>query len=168
MSGLILLFILGVWGFASYSLARLIVGSIKNSNVRVAAHGVLMVLLFLAPVADDIIGGFQFRALCRDEAIFVIDIEKAKGATVVTLPNRDTELTDYILPIKKRYWEYKNVVTGETLISWNDFYAKGGWLSRTIGFPQGSPPYTFNGVCLSKDGFDYNFKKHNIKIVDKE
>lgn len=165
MSGLILLFVLGVWGFASYSLARLIVGSIKISNVRVVAHGVLMVLLFLAPVADDIVGGFQFRALCGEGAIIRVEENKARGKTVYLEDIVTENIKGFLIPIKKQIWSYRDINSNESLLVWNYYHAQGGWLSRLIGFPQGSPPYTFNGSCYPKDAFGRQniFKKLNIK-----
>lgn len=152
MSGLILLFILCAWGFASYSLAKLIAQPIKTPNIKTGVNIALLVLIFIAPVADDIIGGFQFRALCRESAVITIDEEKARGKSVLG-DSKNIALTSYMLPINNRHAIYRDTDTKEILLSWNEYRAKGGWLSRLIGFPQGSPPYTFNGVCYPKEAF---------------
>ena len=152
MSGLILLFILCVWGAASFFLAKFIAKPIKNDGIQTGAIITLAALLFVAPVTDDIIGGFQFRALCSESAIITIDEEKARGKSVLG-DSKNIALTSYILPINNRHAIYRDIDTKEVLLSWNEYRAKGGWLSRLIGFPQGSPPYTFNGVCYPKEAF---------------
>ena len=161
MSGLILLFILCAWGFASYSLAKFIAQPIQNISLKAGVNIALLILIFIAPIADDIVGGFQFRKMCNENARFVINIEKGKEVYLEDIP--DENISNLLIPIRKQTWLYKDTDTEDVLISWNDFYAKGGWLSRAIGFPEGSPPYTFNGSCIVKNGHDFDFEKHNIK-----
>lgn len=168
MSGLIILVVLGIWGFVSYSLARMIGTGIKNEKIKIISNCALMTLVFIAPVADDIAGGFQFRALCDKGAVLNIDEQKAKDKTVVYQRVKDRHLTSYIVPILERYWSYKDIESEEILVSWRTYEAQGGWLSRAIGFPQGSPPYTFDGKCYTKNARGSIFKKLNITVKDQE
>ena len=153
MGGLILLFILCAWGAASFFLAKFIVKPIKNDGIQAGAIIVLAAMIFIVPLADDIIGGFQFRALCAEGTKIVVDANKARGKTVFLEDISDENISNLLIPITKQTWTYKDVNTNERLLSWNYYHAKGGWLSRLIGFPQGSPPYTFNGSCYAKDAF---------------
>lgn len=165
MSGLILLIVLAIWGFASFSLARLIVKPIASSIVKKGVNIALVALIFIAPVADDIVGGVQFRSLCGEGAVIKVDENKAKGKTVY-LEDVTTEMIDgFIIPIEKQNWSYRDVNNNELLLTWGYYHAQGGWLSRLIGFPQGSPPYTFNGSCYPKEAFGGKsiFDRLNIK-----
>jgi len=162
MSGLIALVVLFIWGFICYQLSKLLMKKIASPIAKNFGIGFLLLLFFLLPVADDIIGGFQFRSLCKEDARMFIDEGKAKGTTVYFVGN-DVELFGYILPITKKTWSYKDAHTKEVVISWNEYRAKGGWLSHVIGFPQGNPPYTFNGVCYPVDSGSAIFDKLNIK-----
>jgi hypothetical protein len=149
MGGLILLFILCAWGYASYSLAILIAQPIKNPEIKTGVNIALLVLIFIAPVADDIIGGFQFRALCSESAVLVVDEERARGKTVTSQNIESKKHDEYFVPIVESYESYKAVGSNETIISWNVFRAQGGLLSRSLGLFQSSKPYTFTGVCTS-------------------
>lgn len=168
MSGLILLSVLAIWGFVSFSLAKLIVKQIANPNIKLGANITLVALVFIAPVSDDIIGGVQFRSLCHDNAVVSVDEKKAKGKSVF-FDSQHTDLKNYILKINNYHVNYRDIDTGEVVLSWNEYRAKGGWLSRLIGFPSGNPPYTFDGTCYPKDAFGRKsiFDRLQIKQVKK-
>ncbi|QEY15520.1 hypothetical protein D0C16_05760 [Cellvibrio sp. KY-GH-1] len=104
----------------------------------------------------------------QKNAVLTVDEKNIRGKTVVYQRVKDQYLNMYIIPILERNWSYKDAVTDEIVISWRSYEATGGWLSRLIGFPEGSPPYTFNGSCLAKDGFDFDFKNRDIHIKDEE
>jgi len=165
MIGLIALAILSFWGFVSYKLSDFLVKKIKSNAVKYGVQTTLCVLLFLVPVADDIAGGFQFRALCNTEAVLMVDEEKARGKNLTSIGAKDSELIGYILPITKFYFSYKDLATGETVVSWNYFIARGGWLSRTLNILGSDAPYTFNGNCAPENGGSKIFKKLNIKVI---
>jgi len=168
MIGLIALAILVFWGFVSYKLSAFLVGKVKRDLVRYGVQAMLCVLLFLAPVADDIAGGFQFRSLCNKGAVVVVDEEKAMGK-VITYVGNVLPLDGYILPINKHYWAYKDILTNEIVIRWDIYDAEGGWLSHFLNFPEGNPPYTFIGHCAPNNYWS-NFQKLKVKLnfTDKE
>jgi len=164
MSGIFFLLILFVWFSISIKIPLLFVCGMQSGNKKVITYRILCVLCFIAPVADEIVGGFQFRALCTPENMLVYDVEKVKGRTIQYAPlGRRT--INKIIPIRVNTTELVDPYTGETLIIHKTYYAKGGWLSRFIGFPQGSPPYTFNGTCRSKEYYEL-FEKLNIKKIE--
>jgi hypothetical protein len=118
-------------------------------------------------VADDIIGGFQFRALCKQGYAPAYDEAVAKGKVVFLKDTQDKEIQNALIPIHEESWEYADHLTGETILKWKEYHARGGWLSRLIGFPQGSPPYTFNAACSSEGNFAL-LKRLNMKTVKRE
>lgn len=166
MSGLLLIFVLSVWITIAIVIGKKLTSRLKDSWLKSFITFLVIAALIPLPVLDDIIGGFQFRELCKQGYTPVYDKAKATGRTVklkevpiqilnlkpyMGIPRKDIDHT--IIPIHEASWEYVDHVTGETLISWKDYHAQGGWLSRFIGFPQGNPPYTFNGVCSIHSNF---------------
>lgn len=164
MVGLIMFAVLGLWGFICFLVANFFLSKIENVLIRKFSTAALFTLIFLVPVADEIVGGFQFRALCKKNALLIFDEEKIKGKTVAYQRVRDNYIYRYLIPVLERSWSYKDIGTGEIVISWKSYEAKGGWLSHFIGFPPGSPPYTFDGSCTVKEGFDFDFKKYGITV----
>lgn len=149
MAGIILILILAVWFFVVFKLAGFCVSKMTLGTKRSLFRLFLCVFFFLAPLADDIAGGFQFRALCRSSDILIYEEEKVAGRTV-QLKRSQYRSVGKIIPITEQLWDWVDPNTGESLIRYKDYRAKGGWLSRFIGFPQGNPPYTFDGSCGSK------------------
>lgn len=147
MSGIFLISIVAIWFFVTLKLSGFIVskcGATKKSLTRFS----LFVMIFLLPLLDEIVGGVQFRSLCNSNEILV-NQEMLKGKTV-QLKRPANRILKRVIPIRESVWEWVDPHTGDVLIKYKDYHAKGGWLSRFIGFPQGSPPYTFNGSCESK------------------
>tara|TARA_R110001599_G_C12245994_1_gene659159 strand:- start:98 stop:610 length:513 start_codon:yes stop_codon:yes gene_type:complete len=151
MAGLFILLILIVWVYVAYKLTKLILFSKKRGGVKNLLSIVVFLLIVLVPVSDDFASGFQFRELCRQSDNLVFDETKIKGATV-QLKNLPSKLLQKIVPIRVQVWDWVDPKSGQTIIKYKDYSATGGWLSRAIGFPQGSPPYTYNGSCGSKRG----------------
>lgn len=107
MSGLIALFVLGFWGLIVYSVSFFLVKKIKVNSIRMSLQVAIAVLLFVLPVADEIVGGFQFRALCSHGAILVIDEKSMQGKTVVYKNIEDTKINGYFVPIIESHEAYK-------------------------------------------------------------
>lgn len=164
MIGLIALFGLIVWGLVAFGLARLLVIPIKSYRSKIAVNIILTGIIFIAPVTDEIIGGFQFRELCKSNSKIVYDEKTARNKTAVYQKATDKKINAYFLPITERYWSYKNVDGGEILVSWKTYDADGGWVSHLIRFPEGgSSPYTFNGHCAPARYWEV-VSKLNIKV----
>ena len=163
MSGIILISILVVWFFIVKVLARLCVIKMQPSTKKTNTHIILFILIFIVPFAD-IVGGFQFRAMCTPKNLLVYDPEKVRGRSVTP---RDVpfQIINKIIPIHVSTGQWEDAETGELLITYKIFRAKGGWLSRLIGFPQGSPPYTFNGYCSSKEYYQL-YEKYNVTKIE--
>jgi len=160
MSGIILLLVLVIWIFVTMKVTGFFVSKMHFGVTKVLMSIVLFVRMCIAPVADDIAGGFQFRALCTPENMLVYDESKVRNKRVIT--NQSTVKTiNKIIPIRELTREWLDPVDGKVLITHKMYHAKGGWLSRSIGFPQGSPPYTFDGSCSSKEYYEL-FEKLNI------
>jgi len=152
MSGIILLLVLAVWFYAVIKLSGYCTSKMQFGSKKAITNIILFLFIFLAPVADDIVGGFQFRALCEEGMQPVYDAKKIEGK-IVQLKNSPDQVIAKIIPIREQIWDWVDPGTGKTLIKYRYYYATGGWLSRLIGFPQGSPPYTFDGSCGSRESY---------------
>jgi len=147
VSGIILIFILGVWFVVVIKLTGLATSWMESGKGKYLAYVVMFVLLFLAPVADDIAGGFQFRALCKEGGAPIYVRGIVQGRTVKYSSSGWNELNGTIVPIQELTIYWVDATSGKELLTYKKYDADGGWLSRLIGFPEGSPPYTFKATC---------------------
>ncbi len=167
MGGSILLIVLISWVLlakviAKFFLSRMqLEAGMKNTLVYVG----LFIMTFIAPVADEIIGGFQFRAMCTPENMLVYDSEKVRGKALQYKDVPSYSIDDMILPARVTQSEWVNPSTGEVLITHRIFYSSGGLLSRLIGFPEGNSPLTFNGQCDLREYYEL-FDKLNIQELE--
>lgn len=147
MIALMALVILGLWGFIVYKISGFLVKKFRiNSNTKII-HPIIFLLIFCAPIADEIIGGFQFRSLCTKKVFLVVEPEKARGKTVVSQPIQYEYLSNNLIPISREYLSYKDKYSGEVLVGWYSLHAEGGWLARSLNILSSKKPYTFDGVC---------------------
>lgn len=147
MIGLAFLAVITLWGFVCYKLAGFIFKRNEHLTIKKIGVGALTVFFFLLPVVDEIIGGFQFRYLCKENVEVFIDKDNAKNKVVIYKSIGNKTWLNYFVPISKNNTSYVDAVTGELLIGWNTYRAKGGWLSRSLNLMESNAPYTFNGVC---------------------
>ena len=167
MIGLMVLLVLCVWMFLANVIAKYILSHMQldAGKKKTLIHIGLYILVFIAPVADEIIGGFQFRAMCMPENLLIYDENKLKSRSVVP---RDVPLQtiDKVIPIVVSTGQWEDHKTGELLVTYKLLHAKGGWLSRLIGFPEGNAPFTFDGYCGPK-GYYSLFEKLNVTKIKK-
>jgi hypothetical protein len=102
---------------------------------------VLSVLLFpvvlAAPVADEVIGRWQFKRLCDREAVVTLspDWQNVKRAKRVSLPRSD--VGGALIPIYSQGSEYVDADTGKTFMTYPHFYTYGGFLFGRLGLGLG-------------------------------
>ena len=83
MSGLFFFFVIGVWALIALSLGIKIPKWLGVTRHRTVASGVLVALIFLAPVADEIIAYPQMQTLCAAGGYELAMTEKeAYGRTI--------------------------------------------------------------------------------------
>jgi|TARA_R110002126_G_scaffold22656_3_gene80488 hypothetical protein len=185
MSGIILILILVTWVFVAKNLAVLFssIFNLPKGNVKRVIIGGSFILILIFPIVDEVVGWFQFNTLCTTDNTLLYDKDKVYGKSVV---RRDiplstgwpmsTERTNskhkgiamYTLhkaiPIVVTTAQWEDSETGELLITYRLLQAEGGWLSHLIGFPQGAPPYIFDGRCSSKEYYEL-FNNLNVNRV---
>ncbi|MFB2659102.1 hypothetical protein [Shewanella xiamenensis] len=185
MSGIIFFLMLTLWVFMAKKIAVLFssVFSLPDGNKRLVVIWSVFVFILLFPIADEIIGWFQFNNLCTEKNTLIYDKDKVYGKSVIRrdIPldgnwamstkidiKKSKGITMYTLhkaiPIVVTTTQWEDAETGELLITHRLLQAKGGWLSHLIGFPQGSPPYIFDGRCSSRKYYEL-FESLNVDRV---
>ena len=159
MIGILFLTVVGCWVWASVQLTRFLLRKISSRNWRLVVAPVSFVALLILPVADEIVGGFQLRALCKKNAVFKVEAEKIRGKTVrsvVDPSNKDVEGTP--IRIYFSHFSYRDAQTEEELASYTRYVAEGGWLIRTLSTDGHIKPLTFESTCDPTPSTDYGFK----------
>lgn len=175
MAGLIILFILGSWAFVTAKITKFIILKIgleqkedvsKTSSLeilfRLVAFLVVYTLVFISPVADEVIGKEQMEFLyCNTENMLIYDEDKVRGKSLQYkfVPRKKI---NKILVIKEISSEWVDPKTGEVFITRRMYYARGGWLSKLIS---AGKPLTFSDHCSPK-GYYELFKKLDVKKLD--
>lgn len=153
MSGIIFFGVLGIWIFVAIKLANLFTSGMQTKSKKKWLYPLILILIFIAPVLDEIIGGFQFAALCKRGNTLIYDAEKVQGKTVLWSGMPREKIKNTLLPIEESYVIWIDLDTKNKLIEYKEYYATGGWLGRFIAFNGVTQPYTFNGTCGVKDRF---------------
>ena len=136
----------GLWLVAAIMLSKRIPGWLGVSKHRTACSVLLFPLVLAAPVADELIGRWQFHRLCEREAVVTLspDWERVKAARRVSLPRSD--VAGALIPIYSQGSEYVDVDTGKTFMTHPHFYTYGGVLFGRLGLGLGG-----STSCLPKN-----------------
>jgi hypothetical protein len=165
MTGLLLLFVLGIWLTFVIWLTPKLTKAMQPGSVKKIAQFLLFLILLVAPIADEIIGGFQFRALCSEGAVVKVDEEKARGKTVKLRSDEDSYVQSSFVPIRIQNWIYEDTKNRDVVISYQVYHATGGWLIRALGISETTSPLTFSSYCAPSNQMSI-FKKLNITKVN--
>lgn len=146
MIGLLFLVGIGLWLTVAIVLSKKIphwLGVTKHSAV---ISVLLFPVLLVAPIADEIIGRWQFNRLCEREAVVTLspDWEKVKRARRVSLPRSD--VAGALIRIYSQGSEYVDIDTGKTFMTHPHFYTYGGFLFDRLGLGLGG-----STSCLPKN-----------------
>lgn len=155
MSGLLFLGVIGLLAYLAWRLSGLIIRRVSNRRLAKGLQIVLTVFLMSLLVVDELIGGYQFRQLCEQNAVLKIDPEKAKGRSVRVA--RATEKSDLLantaIPIYSTPISLVDTQTEEEIATtrWNS--AKGGWFIRALGISGSNTPLILrSSTCYSSMG----------------
>lgn len=148
MSGLILLFALGICFWLGGMLVRWVGQMVPNPKWQGPAKTTVALALIASPFVDEVIGMYQFNALCKANGIESADVSRAVGKSVVRDPTKFERIQWEIMPMKYSRKIYRDADTGEVLIEFNDYYASGGWVMRYLfGFSGGDPMFFDGNTC---------------------
>jgi len=146
MIALLFLVGIGLW------LAVTLVISVNMPRwLGVTKHATALILLsfpvvLVAPIADELIGRWQFNRLCDREAVVTLspDWETVKAAR----DNDDpiTEIDGYVIPIRVQRVEFVDTNTGKPFLTYQGFHTYGGVLFGRLGLGLGQ-----STSCWPKD-----------------
>ncbi|MGB9151376.1 MAG: hypothetical protein WCB36_14150 [Burkholderiales bacterium] len=166
MTGILLIGVVGAWLMAAIVMGAKIGDKLNPPWLRTPAALLLMAILIPLPVVDEIIGGWQFRALCDKYAVQYIDEKNARDRKVVYVPRGNDQYAEgTAVRIRIDPWVYQDAETGKTLVSYHSIEAKGGWFIRSLGISETSSPLIFNGYCAPDNQDDFK-KKFNITVTN--
>ncbi|OHC67797.1 MAG: hypothetical protein A3H93_11445 [Rhodocyclales bacterium RIFCSPLOWO2_02_FULL_63_24] len=127
----------GVWLAAASMLCKRIPRWLGISKHRVVISVLLFPFVLVAPVADELIGRWQFNRLCEREAVVTLspDWEKVKRAQHTDIPI--VPIDGYVIPIKVQRVEYVDLSSGQRFLSFKAFHTNGGLLFGRLGLGLG-------------------------------
>jgi hypothetical protein len=112
---------------------------------KVALRMLIVMSAFPLMLLDEIIGKYQFEALCKANGIESIDVSSAKGMRVKIKYGPRSYINGISIPTKEStafFYSANDVL----LFKHKDYYAGGGWLMRYTPISMGaSHPMLFDG-----------------------
>lgn len=141
MLGMYILFLAMVWLGVAIGLVLLVTKILPERWWRDPLRALLIVALLPLPIVDDILGGIQFKRLCKENSVIHVDRATAEGRTVYLADDPLRELSGTWVPITVVQWRYVDAKTGDTVLSYNVLEAASGLFHLT------SVPLTFKGYC---------------------
>ena len=164
MIGLIALAALSFWLFAAIKLSQKIPGwlGLAEAVAGVSVSLLIFPLVLLAPIADELIGRWQFSRLCEREAVATLspDWEQVKRAG-----QRDTSFVTldwYFIRIISQREEYFDINTGKNFLTNQAFTAYGGFLAYRMGLALGG------STACSPKGDNNSYKQVNLHELIKQ
>ena len=167
MTGLLLLILAALWLVAAVFITRFVARKVPSPGWRPAVATIVFFALVVGPLADDIIGGRQFKALCQEKTPINVDRSRAVNKTVYLLDERPYRPSGLLVPVTEQPWRYADVDTKEILVSFSTLEAKGGWLIRALGISETDSPITFERFCGPEDRSSV-FQSLNIQQIQRK
>ena len=127
MTGILLLVVVGFWIWASVQLTSLLLRRISSRMLRRVVAPAVFVALLVLPVLDEVIGRFQFRALCEDNAVLRINADEVKGKTVrlEIKPSNEVLLGQWLTTYHTRIG-FRDTDSDREIGSYSSYVVKGG------------------------------------------
>lgn len=152
MTGIFLLIVVGLWIFVCIVVTRSLFFRPPVRTWRSLLGLVAFAALLVAPVGDEIVGGFQFRALCEKNAIFRIGVEKPEGRTAKFSSDPSNEVVPgTAIAIYHSGIRYTDVQSGEVVVKFDQYVAKGGVFIRILGISESNSPITMGRHSCSPE-----------------
>jgi hypothetical protein len=147
MAGLSLLFALFFWFFFLNWITKLCTKFISAEFRRLLMRCLLFIGLLPLPIADEIIGQWQFDQVCKDNSKIYVNRAIARGKNVYLADLPDVHIKGAMVPMRLQPWRFLDVKTNEPVVSYNILFATGGQFVRTFRISEGNLPLTFKASC---------------------
>lgn len=104
--------------------------------------------LMIAPVLDEVVGGWQFSDLCEQYTKVYVNEERAKGRKVFYVRRGEDRFLDGVaVKVRIDPIVFTDAETGEVLVKYNELRAQGGWFIRVLGISENNSPLLFDAWC---------------------
>jgi hypothetical protein len=162
MIGILFFGAIAVWGGIALAIGSNLPRWLRIQRFRLLWAVLFVVLVFFAPVADEIVAYPQLRMLCKDTNGFEfapgMDAKKAYGRTVYYQePTSRFEIFPDSVTVLRAEYRYIDSTTKEVIFHEVDYGATRGWL----GIPAGSSGSTMT-VLIKGCGVD--LKSHFSEV----
>ncbi|MDO8699060.1 MAG: hypothetical protein Q7J75_01315 [Rhodoferax sp.] len=147
MIGLLFFGAITLWGVMAISLGIKLPKWMGIQRYRLLWTVILVPLLFVAPVADEIIAWPQMQALCKSTEKVEFNRQTAAGATVSKHPPIIAKETKTLFPniqVLVQQGAYVAPVTETPVVRWNWIEPHAGFLNFPAGSSGGSMPLLLN------------------------
>ncbi|MFT4193545.1 hypothetical protein [Ottowia sp.] len=164
MIGLMFLAGIVVWLVVAFRLSRRIPLWLNMTRFVKTTQFLLFPVLVVLPVADEIIGRWQFKRLCERENVVHLSDDWHKVRRARSIDSSSPEkLNWYSVRIHKQEIRYQDIDTGEIFFSFNVYHNYGGLLMDRMGLRlSGAPPSCW------PDGALEMYKKINLDQLVRE
>jgi len=138
MAGIILFAALGAWFMLALGVAVLVAKKTIKERWGIPLSVFIFLIILVAPIVDDIVGSWQFNALCNEHSDIYIDYEAAKGKEVYLADNSFIKVNSSWVGMSLDPWRYLDAETDEVIFSFYLITRGGGYFSRFFtsgGFP---------------------------------
>jgi hypothetical protein len=166
MTGILLIIVVIAWVIAVLKITGWATRRIQLRAMKLTVFTLLSSVLLVAPVADELVGKWQFDSLCKKYAVQIIDEGIAMNRRVLyqrRTVDRFAEGT--ALEIRIDPIVYIDAETKKVIVSYHTLHAKGGWLIRTLGISETNAPLLFSPGCAPKDQDAFK-KRFNITVIN--
>ena len=151
MTGILLLFLIVAWLWFVWWLSGWILKRFTSSNGKQWLRYVLIALLIPLLVMDEIIGGIQFKNICKLNAVIEVDDKKIvgkildlKGPSNINVSGIEQKNINAAIPILESTSTWVDAVTNKKVFTYKQYLAKGGWLVRTFYLTESKVPIIFS------------------------
>lgn len=166
MTGLLLIAVFLGWLVLSLLVVRYFAGYINNPVLRWFGCFFAFAFLMIAPVLDEVVGGWQFSRLCEKYTKVYVNEERAKGRKVFYVRRGEDRFLDGVaVKVRIDPIVFADSETGEVLVKYNELHAQGGWLIRFLGISESNSPLLFDAGCAPFDQ-DMILENLNIEVVN--
>lgn len=166
MTGLLVLALFGLWVWAVFKFGRWVGGQVQGGRWRWPIAALVLAALLPLPVIDEIIGGFQFKAMCNKRAVLEVSAGDLRGK-VLTRASRQSFPAGSILRIEQWDVRYADPNSNIEAIRYSWLRVSGGWLVRSMMFSDGANPLLIDpSTC--QPSLDVRLEdKHGFSLTSK-
>jgi hypothetical protein len=152
MIGLLVLGALVVWFFIARGIARWLGRALPiKANVRPWASAALFVIVFLSPVADELVARPYFMALCRQDEVLKMDAHAVRGRRVSVAVDPANQLVTRVpIEIVRSHVAFRDATTGAVLAEYDMYQGAGGRLARFLSLTS-TPGITGRFFCSPEE-----------------